>query len=415
MQIAIGTQVGYPSGSAKAAGIFAYFINDAFTTDRPAGSVHDTLAEPGPGRRHAVDSASKLRIELGQAIVAGSAPASGDPIILYGAVTRIGGRMAIAETTPSGTTAPFRIGFNNSGTAGGSYHACRFDSSSVIAVTIGGTNLAGLGAWAAGTTYQIAIILRAQGLVLLIKGGAFTNWTLLLVTAIGATTPLYPCLAALNIGSGFTTNWFKVPVERWLPAPVVSDGFSAWGSSDGLGHAEGIAGGLGSGGGGKAWMANVGTWGAAGGVASARALSGGRAIAIADSGKADLVISVNCTFLSGTMSLIVRWVDENNHVQIRLTAANRQLVKVVAGVATTLSDSAYTYVAGAELRLVCQGDKFRTFYNNAAIGAEFTISDAALQAPTVVGLRTDNIGNTFDNFVAYARGTGGEYSALDAF
>jgi hypothetical protein len=164
-----------------------------------------------------------------------------------------------------------------------------------------------------------------------------------------------------------------------------------------------------------AWTAAVGTWGASGGVASASALTGGRAIAVADAGKADLIATVNCTFSSGTMSLIVRWVDEANHVQVRLTSTNCQLVKVVAGVSTTVSDVAYTYVAGAPLRVICSGDKFRRFYNNVAVGAEFTIADAAIQSATVVGLRTDNTGNTFDDLTAYARGTGGEYdTVLDA-
>ena len=210
-------------------------------------------------------------------------------------------------------------------------------------------------------------------------------------------------------------DYIRVPSARWLPTPLISDGFSSWGTSDGFGHAEGVAGGLGSGGNGKTWTANVGTWGASGGVAAASALSGGRAIATADCGKADVVATVECTLSSGTQSIIVRWASESNFVQLRLTPTNLQLVKVVAGVETIVQNSAVTVAAGAPVRLTCEGTKFRCYYNNALVGSEQTISDAALQSPTAIGLRTDNTGNTFDNLVAYARGSGGEYAALDAY
>jgi hypothetical protein len=72
-------------------------------------------------------------------------------------------------------------------------------------------------------------------------------------------------------------------------------------------------------------------------------------------------------------------------------------------------------VAGAELRVTCEATKFRVYYNNAFIGSEQTISDAGLQSGANHGLYTTNTGNTFDDFVVRARGTGGEYAALDGF
>ena len=65
-----------------------------------------------------------------------------------------------------------------------------------------------------------------------------------------------------------TTNGIRVPVAKWLPTPLLSDGFgSAFGTSDGLGHAEGVAGGIGAGGSGVTLSNAGGTWSVSGGKA----------------------------------------------------------------------------------------------------------------------------------------------------
>mgnify|MGYP000211933023 CR=1 FL=1 len=70
---------------------------------------------------------------------------------------------------------------------------------------------------------------------------------------------------------------------------------------------------------------------------------------------------------------------------------------------------------GADLRIICDVTKFRLYYNNVMIGTEQTISDSGLASGTKQGLYTSDTGNTFDDFRVFARGTGGEYSALDSF
>lgn len=393
-----------------------YLINDDFTDTLTSGAVNGRSAVPGPGGRNAVDTGGKLSLAGGFAVFNAGAPTSGDPIILYRALPRTGGRVLVSEINLSGPTAPARIGFNVSGFVGNTYSAIMFSSSAVISATLSGTTISGLGAWAAATNYQVAVILRAAtGIMILIKGGTFTNWTLLWISDLIGGAIWHPCIAAISSGSGFVCSYVRVPRPVWLLSPLLSDGFSSWGISDGRGHAEGIAGIYGSGGAGLAWTADVGTWIATAGVASASVLVSSVAIATINCGKANHVVMVNCTLVAGTMSIIVRWVDANNFVQVRVTPTNNQLVKVVAGVTTTVQDSAVTYVAGAQLVVASEGTKFRRYYNNVFVGAEQTIADAALQSPTAIGLRSTDTGNTFDNFQAYARGTGGEYSILDSF
>lgn len=390
-----------------------YLVNDTFTTDRAAGAVNGTRSEPGPGgvRTVATDTGSKLSISGGAMVIASAAPGSNNPAVTWPSMSsRPAGRTLIAEVVPVAGNGPGRVGWQNSSAAFASF---LFGNTSILFTNTNGSNDAFIGAWAGATTYRVAVCLRAAGAYYFIKGGAFTYWTLVAFTAAGSNANPVPGFSATNNGAGISLNYIRVPAALWLPAPLASDGFSIWGTTDGYGHAEGVTGGLGAGGLGRLWTANVGTWGASGGAAAASALSGGVAVATVDTGKADVIVSAKLTRSGGTAGVVCRWVDANNHVQGRHTGTNAQLVKVAAGSATTLVDAAATYVAGAELRVGIEGTKARLYYNNVFVGSEQTIADAALASATKQGLRTTDTGNAFDNFAVYARGTGGEYAALD--
>jgi hypothetical protein len=128
-----------------------------------------------------------------------------------------------------------------------------------------------------------------------------------------------------------------------------------------------------------------------------------------------VIATVKVTVAGGVAGLVLRYVDANNYIICHHDATNVLLVKRVAGVDTTVQTTAATYVAGAELRVIAEATKFRIFYNNLAVGTEQTIADATLLSPLKHGLYSTNVGNTFDDLVIRARGTGGEYAALDAF
>ena len=409
MQIGIGTQLGYQNNAARVAGIFAYLINDTFTTDRAAGAVNGTLAEPGPGRRTVTDTNGKLTLASGAAAFATGGVGNGDPGLWYAAQSRSAGLLCVGEFSHS--AGGVEIGWDST-PVGGPTDSVRINGTSLQVRAVSGTALV-VGAVTTATAYRIAVVIRATGAFYFIKGGAFTNWTLLYVGATGTYSPI-PSVVATGNTSVATVNYFRVPAARWLPVPLVSDGFgSAFVSSDGLGHAEGIAGGIGAGGSVVAWSQLVGTWASSGGVVAASALVGGVALAGVDTDSADVVATVKVTRSGGTAGLFVRY-DADDFVRAVHTGTNVQLVKRISGVETTLIDAAATYVAGAELRVTCEGQKFRLYYNNALIGSEQTITDINTTS-TLHGLRTTNTGNTFDDFVVRARGTGGEYAALDAF
>lgn len=386
-----------------------YLLNDTFTTNRAAGAVNGTDAEPGPGRRFAEDTGNKLSLASGSVSFA-TGGVNGDPRLIYNPVDRRPGLVLIGATlhTTQGANWGFAPGPGSLVSEG-----LRVNGTS-LSVRANSISLA-VGTIATSTVYQLAVVLRTGGALHFIKGGSFTNWTLVWISSIATAAALRPAIEAIGTSSVLTSSHIRIAPERWLPAPLASDGFSVWGTSDGLGHAEGVAGGLGVGGNGLAWTQNVGTWQAASGVASASALSGGVAIATVNTSKADVIATANITRAGSSAGVVVRYVDDNNFVVAQHDGTNAQLVKRVAGVNTVLISAVATYVAGAEVRLICQGQAFRLYYNGAFIGSEQTIADAGLQSGTRQGLRTTDTGNTFDDFVVRARGSGGEYAALDAF
>lgn len=389
-----------------------YLLNDTFTTNRAAGAVNGTRAEPGPGLRTVTDSESKLSLTGGAvALTPKTVQTNGDPGLWYGPQTRTPGRLLVAQATPSVNNQAFDIGWDNdqSGTVFGP--ALLFRSTGVLTERWFGTAAAALMNYSGGTTYTFAIALRSIGHFIWVKVGS--NWILLWHLASSNSTPLYPTIA--NVNTTATCNYIRIPATLWLPTPLASDGFSAWGTTDGLGHAEGVAGGLGSGGSGLAWTNQIGTFGATGGAAQASALSGGIAAATVDSGKTDVLVTAKTTRSTGVAGVLVAYVDANNHIRAVHNGTNAQLIKRVAGVDTNVVSVAATYAAAAEIRVIREGTAYRLYYGGALIGSQQTISDAVFNSVTKQGIYTTDTGNVLDDFIAYARGTGGEYAALDNY
>jgi hypothetical protein len=100
-----------------------------------------------------------------------------------------------------------------------------------------------------GTIYNLIIDLRAAGVYLYMQGGTYTYPELVFSSIAGTGTPLY--VGAAGYDAAFGVNFIRVPQEKLLFAPEVSDGFSIDGESDALAHAETF--GLGAGGGEKFW------------------------------------------------------------------------------------------------------------------------------------------------------------------
>ena len=392
-----------------------YLLYDSFSIAKAAGLVNGTLADVG-GARTVTDTESKLSVASGKlAISSGkAAPAFTDPALNYKAFTRVSGRALLCTRTK--VNSRFLFGWSGVTPVGANPSADNIHGYSPYGtlVAIRGADLGALlsvGVFDNTQYYDVCTVLRASGAFYFFKGGAFTNWTLLYLTNTSSDTPLYPFKSVYDSSLG--TDNIRIPKRLWLPSPLASDGFST-ALTDGLATAEGIAGGLGSGGAGLTWNARVGTWQTAGGVSNATALDGAIAIRTVDISTPDTIHT--CTITKGTTGcgIVLRYVDTDNYIYANTDGTNAYLTKRVAGSETNVITAAITYAAGKEIRVIAEGTAFRLFYNNLAVGAVSTISDAGLQAGTEIGLYATDVDSTYDNMYTFARGTSNEHAALDS-
>jgi len=263
-----------------------------------------------------------------------------------------------------------------------------------------------------GSPCTLAIVLRSSGAFAyqLVSGA----WLLMAEQELGNASPLYPTVANNNQFS--TIGALMVGDLNWVMAPTVSDSFdradisSTMGSSDGLGTIEGV------GGSGLAWTASVGTWGIATNRGYCSALAGGIGIATQDAGASDVYFRSNVYRSAGTAGLVVRYVDANNYIYALLDGTGLSLRKKIAGVdSEVVAPVAATPQNGHySLAVRAIGTGLTVYYKNAFV-LQGTISDAALQTGSRVGLYVSNIGNLFSGAcAAFPVGTDGKYNSYFA-
>lgn len=407
MNLGLNSKLAYPSNANRKGGFFAYYIRDSFTDNLSVGAINGTPSVPGPGIRDIIDTNSVLSLSGGSAVVSSGGVAN-TPRIIYAPVILARGMLCRVVFNHSATTEVLGMGFWSA-----------YNQSPGLFRTVSGGNVTAtfssnvvVGTFTTGV-HEYVVVMRCPGRFYFIKDPSTNKYRMLAFNNISDDAGSRKYVGFGTRGtSAMNCQLIEMPTQLWLPTPLVSDGFSGFGTTDGLGHQEGVSGGLGTGGNGLAWTQNVGTWTAASGKAKAASLTGSLAIATVDAGKTDVLVTVKLTVSAGSNALVLRFVDNSNFVLIRRTSTNVQISKIIGGSETSVLDTVVTYVADAELVAVCGGTGFRLFYNNAAVGSEQTISDAILQTGTRVGIRSTDVNNTFDDFIAYARGSDNEYSIL---
>lgn len=228
-----------------------YFLFDDFLTSLAAGSVNGTAAEPTGGVRTVVDTNGKLSIVQGALSIETGGSGNGNPGIWYPQITRLPGIIGLSEIVYSSQIG-FQFGFDNDQTTS---IATSFNSSATTLRILDNNINIVVGTITGGNRYRFLIVLRANGAYYFSHS---TNNFLLLYNGLANSYNPYPALAVNSSINGWLANYIKIPKDLWLPTPLASDGFaSVLPQTDGLGHAEGIAGGLGSGGGNVAWVPNT--------------------------------------------------------------------------------------------------------------------------------------------------------------
>jgi len=409
----MGPQVGpgysWVGAEGETAAHETYLLRDEFDTAITAGSVNGSSATPGPGARAVTDTNSKISIAGGNLVVASASTANTDRVN-WPIQTRAAGRMLLVNINTI-TTSGGRWGWD-ADTATQPTSGLVFWTAGVIYTQQANQVI---GAWSAATNYWICSILRAAGSMELIKGGAFTNWTLLYLDA-ATSGNMYPTYSVATSGDVIAVPCVRVPSSLWLPVPLASDGFAtAFGTTDGAGHAE--TSGVGAGGSGLTWTQDLGVWGISGAKANCGTLDGGESIGVATvpCGTTNVVARVEVTRAAGAAGMVLRYTDADNFLYAYHDGTNAALIEVVAGTpANVVAPAAKAYSAGKPLVVVLDGTSGTLYYNSAKVGATGT---TAITTGNAHGLWSNNTGPTLDNFVVYARGTGGEYGTgvLDRF
>ena len=199
----------------------SYTLNDQFTTDRSAGAVNGTSAEPTGGTRTVVDTNSKLSISSSQLSFATGGVGQGDPRLSYSIITRGAGKTLLGSFIAP--TERIEIGWDN--TLGGSVLEGIVNVSTDLYARVNGTGIV-IGGVVPGTTYQIASVMRSTGTYHFIKGGAFTNWSLIYISG-NSSENMYPVVST-GVGTTniFTADNIRIPTATWLPTPLAYDTFT---------------------------------------------------------------------------------------------------------------------------------------------------------------------------------------------
>ena len=451
-----------------------YLLRDDFSDTRAALNVNGTLAVPGPGTRAVVDTGGNVNTQLGR-IRCVAFVANGNPFLTYTpTITRAAGRLAVFSAFDEWGAGRFSAGFWDLANPLVPTNALGawVDIGGIIGIASNGANdfTPGLFSIVGITDNPMAVGLRASGAFYWHKTGG--NWRLDFISSIGSTATLYVGWG-IRLSSLASLAYIRVPVTLWLPTPLASDGMSSATLTDGLGHAEGVAGGIGAGGANVPW-ATAATWAVAGGVAlntpvlGAEQNSGALVVGTWYSITATQVnyFYVGCAIGDSFRATATTALDVNNKVKAFTTAelfrplnasmtadviAQTKAVAMTArthsGLAIRLNDptpptsgilaffdqgsvtvvgvsgatwtqlftAAKAFAANDNLQLIADGVNVRLIHLTSA-GVATLIGSTAAATITTGGyddLFSTDPGNTLDNFMVYARGTGNEYAILD--
>lgn len=202
----------------------SYTLNDQFTTDLAAGAVNGTSAEPTGGTRTVVDTNSKLSIAGGQLSFATGGASNTNPALNYSSVSRVAGKVLYGEINHTSGYPEF--GFTSSLYGQPNSGFVWYGTNGDIRIYNAGLGSA-LGSFISGTNYKYVVVLRSAGAYYYVKGGVYTNWTLLGISSTENAATLYPGFSAYTgTANVFTADNIRIPTSTWLPTPLAYDTFT---------------------------------------------------------------------------------------------------------------------------------------------------------------------------------------------
>ena len=389
--------------------VIKWLLRDDFNDTRAAGSVTGTLATPGPGTRTVVDTNSKLSIGSGTLSVVTGSSGSNDPRVYYEQQTRVAGLLMVTSVN-----IPTAEGFRTALSRLDIFPRVAFLMFDGIWIYADyeDADISLVGGYSTSTQYYVGIVLRTAGTYYFIKGGAFTNWTLLFPDNGTRSDDSYPMLSAENNVCAFDVDFIRVPVETWLPTPFAYETFTDDNGTSLDAHASDTSGPDSQPVTSQSWTEESGDWD----IQSNKANPDGAGIATVDVGVADVLVELVVDGGAAEQpGIVLRFTDTSNYWYLQADRANNQLElhevnatvdNVRANIAVTINDST-DYV----LTAICYGTTITGYLDSSNY---ITYASASLnETATEHGLYSDNTACEFDNFLIFPRDIG--YSSLDKF
>ena len=403
-----------------------WLSRDEFTIAQAAGSVNGTPCDLDPANdtRYVSDTDTPPRLSVGsdEATYANPVLTASPYFFKNLAITREPGRIGIWYATAAYQS--LTMGWRADKTGAPNLHMLvRSNDSKLYQSTTGSIQYA---AGITGTALHFFSVLRATGAFqfCLLPGG---YPILLYILTSSAASPLYQGFGPANYtyATPVAVGFMRIPTACWLPTPLISDGFgAAFDISDGLGHPEGIAGGLGAGGIGVVWTTVSGAWAVS--LGKAVATTAGMAITPAFS-TADFCVAVKVTMPSSGSTpggLLVRAAaGAATHWYIKFwpggAGPGGAYMELLDASGTQRAASTTALTAGTEYQIKITVRDANTWWRvwvNDSTRLSYTGGAGGNATEKIIGLKDEGNSNfKFDDLVVYAAGTGGEYSYLTRF
>jgi hypothetical protein len=341
---------------------------------------------------------------VGSGVATIGANAAGDPRILEGpTLTRALGKYGLVRII--GTGADLGI----------SYHGFRDDLNNVPAddgLRVGGAGslnpyangaqLPIVGSVATTDILDIVILLRAVGFYAYIKGGSFTDWTLLWVDATSTRDNLYLGSSPGDGTANYGLDRLILPTRTFIPPITVYDTFTAANGTSLDAHTSDSTGPDGA-----TQSTDVqGSWTIQSGTIQvqsnkAQSIGAGTHVATKSAGIADVLIEDTINLAVGTVGAIVaRLTDTSNYWRMFASDGGNSIgiQEINAGTPTTRATAVVAIADSTDYnaKVVAQGQNITMFLDDAN---RITYGSAALnEAVTEHGIRMTAANATHDTF-----------------
>jgi hypothetical protein len=320
------------------AGGYDYELLDEFTTDDASPVASPRTAEPGSGELNFVQNDGTFAIASGGLDFTAQTTVNWPDLGFYGTVggsglARAAGRALMSDIEVDTDNKQHLFAWQDSAATADyntSAHtllfppASSFPTQSIWALANAAETRLYEPIWNPPGTFQVALVLRAEGCFFLIKGGVYTEWTLVYPGYGLTTTPLWPAFS--NADQSGTLDNFRVVN---LPAP--------WDSATGL---------------------------------ATSALAGARAVNDTFTHEPDAFVEFVPTAVpsAGNAEVRFRVQDASNYWFARVTSAgDLGLYEVVGGGGATQRANVTGVVVGATPVIVgFEGTRISCYYDNAA-------------------------------------------------